>query len=103
MMKGGTLAWHGLFSAVELDRLERHCDGLALEQARVTGDGYGSIRSTQVAWVHPKAEATELLYQKMEQVVLRLNMEHFRSDLSGLTTLQHAVYRESEAGYFDWH
>jgi len=35
--------------------------------------------------------------------VLRLNAEHFRSDLSGLTTLQHAVYRESEAGYFDWH
>jgi len=103
LMKGGTIAWHGLFSAAELDRLERHCDGLALEQARVTGDGYGSIRSTQVAWVHRKAEVTELLYQKMEQVVLRLNVEHFRSDLSGLTTLQHAVYRESEAGYFDWH
>jgi len=24
-------------------------------------------------------------------------------DLSGLTTIQYAVYRQSEAGYFDWH
>jgi PKHD-type hydroxylase len=103
MMKGGTLAWHGLFSAGELDRLERHCDGLALEQARVTGDGYNSIRTTKVAWVHRNSETTENLYRKMEEVVLRLNAEHFRSDLSGLTTLQYAVYSQSEAGYFDWH
>lgn len=103
LMQGGTVAWDGLFGAAELDRLERHCDGLALEQARVTGDGYGSIRSTKVAWVHRDREITENLYRKMEQIVLRLNTEHFRSDLSGLTTLQHAVYRQSEAGYFDWH
>jgi PKHD-type hydroxylase len=102
-MPGGTIAWHGLFTDKELDRLERHCDGLATEQARVTGDGYGSIRSTRVAWVHRDTEVTENLYRKMEQVVLRLNAEHFRSDLSGLTTLQHALYRESDAGYFDWH
>ena len=102
-MKGGTLAWHGLFSDKELDLLERHCDGLALEQARVTGDGYNSIRTTKVAWVHRNSETTENLYRKMEAIVLRLNTEHFRSDLSGLTTLQYAVYRQSEAGYFDWH
>jgi PKHD-type hydroxylase len=102
-MKGGTLTWHGLFSAEELDRLERHCDGLALEQARVTGDGYNSIRSTRVAWVHRNSKTTEDLYRKMEEIVLRLNVEHFRSDLSGLTTIQYAVYSQSEAGYFDWH
>jgi PKHD-type hydroxylase len=103
LMKGGTVAWPDLFSAAELDRLERHCDGLALEQARVTGDGYNSIRTTRVAWVHRNSEITEHLYGKMEEIVLRLNSEHFRSDLSGLTTLQYAVYSQSEAGYFDWH
>ena len=102
-MKGGTVAWHGLFTAKELDLLERHCDGLALEQARVTGDGYNSIRSTRVAWVHRNSETTENLYSKMEEIVLRLNAEHFRSELSGLTTLQYAVYSQSDAGYFDWH
>lgn len=103
LMKGGTVVWHGLFSAGELDRLERHCEKLALEQARVTGDGYNSIRSTKVAWVHRNCEITENLYRKMEQVMLRLNVEHFRSELSGLRTLQYAVYSETDAGYFDWH
>jgi PKHD-type hydroxylase len=103
LMKGGTVAWHGLFSAHELDQFERHCEGLALEQARVTGDGYNSIRSTQVAWVERDSDMTENLYRKMEEIVLRLNAEHFRCELSGLTTLQYAVYSQSEAGYFDWH
>ena len=39
----------------------------------------------------------------MEAAVLRLNAELFHFDLSGLTTIQYAVYRQSEAGYFDWH
>jgi PKHD-type hydroxylase len=103
LLKGGTLVWHGLFSETELDVLERYCDGLALEPARVLGDGYNSIRTTKVAWVERNSEATETLYLKMEEIVLRLNAEHFRSDLSGLTTLQYAVYSQSEAGYFDWH
>ena len=102
LMQGGTVAWHGLFSRAELDRLERYCDGLVLEQATLTGYGDNSIRATQVAWVTRNAE-TEGLYRKMEEIVLRLNTEHFRSDLSGLTALQYAVYHQSEASYFDWH
>ena len=101
-MTGGTVAWQGLFGADELDRLERYCDGLVLEQARLTSGGEAPIRATQVAWVLRKSE-TEDLYRKMEAIVLRLNAEHFRSDLSGLTALQYAVYREAESGYFDWH
>lgn len=103
LLKGGTLVWNGLFSEAELNLLERYCDGLALESAQVLGDGYNSIRTTKVAWVERESEATGPLYLKMEEIVLRLNAEHFRSDLSGLTTLQYAVYRETEAGYFDWH
>ena len=101
-MLGGTVAWQGLFGAAELDRLERLCDSLVLEQARLTGDGDVSIRATKVAWVYRQPE-TEDLYRKMEEIVLRLNAEHFRSDLSGLTALQYAVYSDAEGGYFDWH
>jgi PKHD-type hydroxylase len=102
LMDGGTAVWRDLFSPVQLDALERQCDALALEQAKLTGDGVNSIRVTQVAWVHRDAQ-TEDLYLRMEAAVLRLNAELFRFDLSGLTTIQYAVYRQSEAGYFDWH
>jgi PKHD-type hydroxylase len=102
LMEGGTVKWHGLFTSVQLDALERQCDSLPLEAARLTGKGNDSIRTTQVAWFHRNAE-TEDLYRRMEAVVLRLNADLFHFELSGLTTVQYAIYRESEAGYFDWH
>ena len=100
LTEGGTVIWRGLFTPSELDRLERDCDSLPLEQAQLTGST--GIRSTQVAWVHRTAQ-TEELYLRMEAVVLEVNSKLFRFDLSGLTPMQYAVYRESEAGYFDWH
>ena len=102
LMEGGSVSWRGLFSAGQLDELERLCDGLALEPAQLTGGGNRGIRTTRVAWVHRHAQ-TEDLYRNMETIVLRLNTELFHFELSGLTTMQYAVYRQDEAGYFDWH
>jgi len=102
LLPGGMVVWRGLFTPAELDALEGHCDGLVLEQAGLTGYGAEPIRETQVAWVKRNPD-TKNLYLRMEAVVLRLNAEHFRADLTGLAAMQYAVYRQSEAGYFDWH
>src|SRR5215469_13641784 len=102
LMEGGSVRWQGLLTPGQLDDLERHCDGLTLEQAQLTGKANASIRSTRVAWVMRNSQ-TEDLYLRMEAVVLRLNVDLFHFDLSGLTTMQYAVYRQDEAGYFDWH
>jgi len=37
----------------------------------------------------------------MEAIVLRLNAELFHFEHTGLTAMQYAVYRSTEAGYFD--
>ena len=102
LMEGGSVTWRGLLTPRQLDDLERHCDGLTLEQAQLTGTANGAIRSTRVAWVKRNAQ-TEDLYLRMEAVVLRLNADLFHFDLSGLTSMQYAVYRQEEAAYFDWH
>jgi PKHD-type hydroxylase len=101
LMEGGTVAWRGLFTSARLDALERACDALALEPARLNS-GASSIRTTRVAWVHRDA-GTEEIYRDMEAIVLRLNAELFRFDLTGLTTLQYAVYEGAQGGFFDWH
>jgi PKHD-type hydroxylase len=100
-MEGGTVMWPGPFERRALDTLEHYCDGLALAPAQLNS-GANDIRVTQVAWVHRVAE-TEALYRQMEAIVLRLNTDLFHFDLSGLTAMQYAVYRENEGGYFDWH
>jgi PKHD-type hydroxylase len=102
LMEGGSVTWRGLFTPAQLDDLERYCDTLPLEPARLTGSGTDGIRMTGVAWVHRNAQ-TEDLYLRMEAVVLRLNADLFHFELTGLTTMQYAVYRDAEAGYFDWH
>lgn len=102
LMEGGSVTWRNQFAPAQLDALERHCDSLPLEPAQLTGGGGRGIRATQVAWVHRNGQ-TEDLYLRMEAIVLRLNADLFHFDLTGLTTMQYAVYRETEAGYFDWH
>jgi len=102
LLPGGMAVWRGLFTPADLDALERQFDCLQLEQARLSGNRLDSIRTTHVAWVN-RNEGTEDLYLRMEAVVLRLNAEHFHAELSGLSTMQYAVYRESDSGYFDWH
>lgn len=101
-MEGGSVTWHGMLDPEQLDDLESYCDSLPLEQAQLTGKDNDGIRRTRVAWVHRNAP-TEDLYLRMEAVVLRLNADLFHFALSGLTTIQYAVYSQEEAGYFDWH
>ena len=102
LMEGGSVTWRGLFTPAQLDDLERYCATLPLEPARLTGSGRDGIRTTEVAWVYRNAQ-TEDLYLRMEAIVLRLNADLFHFALTGLTTMQYAVYHDKEAGYFDWH
>ena len=50
-----------------------------------------------------RAPETEMLYQRMEQVILDINARYFRFDLSALATFQYALYGGPEGGHFDWH
>ena len=97
------VVWRDLFSTAQLDALEQQLDRLVLDQARLSGGKTAdNIRATQVAWV-PRNAPFEELYLRMEAVVLRLNADLFRFDLTGLTPMQFAIYRQDEGGYFDWH
>ena len=103
LLEGGMVVWRDLFSAGQLDALERQLDQLVLDQARLSGGKTAdNIRATEVAWVHRTSQFEEL-YLRMEAVVLRLNADLFRFDLTGLTPMQFAIYRQDQGGYFDWH
>jgi hypothetical protein len=93
------VAWPGLFSAAELDTIVRLGDGLAKEKAELSGGGVGyeNIRSTQVAWV-TRGPETEMLYQRMEQVILDINARYFRFDLSGLALSSMRFTADRKAG-----
>lgn len=104
IMGGGLVVWENLFTPAELDALEQIGDRLHQEKAGLLAKGTGrdGIRVTRVAWLMRDAQ-TESFYARMEEVVLRLNAQFFRYDLSGVVTFQYAVYDGTEGGHFDWH
>lgn len=104
VLTGGLVVWEGLFTAAELDALERHGDGLHAAKAGLADgpDDYDGIRVTQVAWFE-RDRRTEDFYRRMEDVILRINERFFRYDLLGLVPFQYAIYRQDEGGHFDWH
>lgn len=104
MMAGGLVVWENVFSARELDAMERHGDRLTLEKAELAARNTGrdSIRVTKVAWFERNTE-TEEFYARVEEIVLRLNAQFFHFDLSGLVSFQYALYDGAEGGHFDWH
>lgn len=84
---GEFVRWDDAFSAAELAAIERYGDGLI----------------TNVAWIERKP-ATAWLYQRLEELVLRLNAEFFRYELFGLSeSFQYTINDSSEGGHFDWH
>lgn len=99
---GGLVAWQDLFSAAELDAIERHGDRLEAQTGELAQPGYQDIRVTQVSWFARTPE-TEGFYNRMEEIVLALNARFFRFDLSAMVPFQYAVYRGEEGGHFDWH
>ena len=52
IMPGGLVAWENLFTAAELDAVERYGDSLTQERAELQAKASGrdSIRITRVAW-----------------------------------------------------
>ena len=104
IMPGGLVTWENLFTSDELDAVERYGDSLTQERAELQAKASGrdSIRITRVAWF-PRNPQTESFYARMEEVVLRINAQFFRYDLSGVVTFQYAFYDGTEGGHFDWH
>jgi len=103
---GPVLVWKDLFTPGELDAIEAHGDSLVPMRAALTGLGNAGIanaRVTRVAWME-RNPATNWVYARLEDLVLRLNSEFYGFELYGLVeSFQYAVYDGTEGGHYDWH
>ena len=98
-----------VFTFAELDSIERHGDGLGLQQASVAGEdwtrdgGVARIRVTRTAAMTLKPE-TKWLYDRMQAVIRKVNQQVYRFDLQGFNeAFQYTVYHGAEGGHYNWH
>jgi PKHD-type hydroxylase len=103
-MKNAFIAWTNVFTAAELDAIERAGDAMGQEKAVVAipTDNDDPLRITQIAWMK-RDEQTAILYDRIIAVVQRLNTEVYHFDVTGLEQLQYTVYHGAKGGHYDWH
>lgn len=103
-MKHPVTVWNDAFSPSELEAIEAYGDRLTLHKAtlQVQGPHDDSIRITRVARIAPGPESKPL-FDRLAQLVQRLNQEVYQFDVRGLENLQYSVYHGAEGGHYTWH
>lgn len=102
---GPLLTWQNVFTPKELDAIEALGDALMPMRAALANrqDSADHIRVTRVAWMERNPD-TAWLYARLEELVMRMNQDHFHFELFGLAeAFQYTVYDGQEGGHYDWH
>jgi|LakMenEpi03Aug12_release.lakeMendotaPanAssembly.Ray.scaffolds.fasta_scaffold134010_3 PKHD-type hydroxylase len=98
--------WEGAFTEQELNWLQDKAKR-AEQNATVGEDGVGvvnaNVRRSQVSWLNNSPD-TKWLFDKLADVVSKMNAQHFRFDLTGFgEELQLTNYNQAENGMYGWH
>lgn len=96
------VCWSGAFSDNELTDIIMLGDSLEFQQAKVgaverTDE---NVRNSKVSWIMPD-EHNAWLFNKMAELVSRINYDKFQFDLSHFDSFQYTTY--TETGFYNWH
>lgn len=102
-------AWSQCFSPEECQKIIDIGKSLTLLKATVGGDfdekSFGlntEIRSSNIAFI-PVTEDNKWIFQRITQIVNRMNTDYFHYDLREIETLQFTEYDSSYTGFYDRH
>jgi len=98
------VCWSGAFTDEDIAEIIRIGDTLEFQQAKVGNTGAGTedltIRKSSVSWIHPTEQST-WLFNKMAEIVARINTDKFQFNLSHIDAFQYTTY--TEGSYYKWH
>lgn len=104
LVQGPFVAWEGALSPSEVDAIVTYGDALLHSKGTIEGksDTIETVRITDLAWIEHGPE-TQKFYERLAQIVQRLNTDFYRFDLTGLENLQYTIYDGRQGGHYDWH
>jgi len=70
--------------------------GQKINDSRINTD----VRDTDIAWIHPD-RSTEWLYERMKNLIARINYDKYQFDITTMQALQYGKYKAD--GHYDWH
>jgi PKHD-type hydroxylase len=99
------ICWSGAFTDEDISKIIKIGDNLEFQNAKVgsskeSGKLDANIRQSKVSWIHP-SEHTAWLFNKLAELVARVNLDKFQFDLSHIDVFQYTTY--TEGGFYRWH
>jgi predicted 2-oxoglutarate/Fe(II)-dependent dioxygenase YbiX len=100
-MVGGLQNWGCLLSEDQLNRVEKMCESLNLEEASVGTDNIKntSVRVTKTGFFS-RIEHKEM-YKLVQTIIDKINESKYGYDLSGISNIQLSVYEKGSK--YEWH
>lgn len=98
------VCWSNAFTDDEIDRIIKIGDSLEFQEAKVGANTNGisnpDIRTSSISWIRP-SEETSWLFNKLAELISRINTDKFQFNLSHIDHLQYTTY--STGGFYSWH
>jgi predicted 2-oxoglutarate/Fe(II)-dependent dioxygenase YbiX len=98
------VCWSGALTDNDIEEIIKIGDNLEFQQAKVGNQSKGStddtVRKSSVSWIRPN-DQTGWLFNKMVEIVARVNTDKFQFELSHIDSFQYTTYTEGE--YYKWH
>lgn len=96
------VCWSGAFTSEEIEKIINIGDNLEFLQAKVgtAKNDDPKIRDSKISWVQP-ADDTGWLFNKMAEIVSRINHDKFQFELSHIDAFQYTTYVTD--GFYGWH
>ena len=99
------VCWSGAFTEDEIEEIIMMGDTHAFQQAKVgidddSGTVDDQVRNSKIAWIRP-SEESQWLFNKMAEIVARINTDKFQFSLSHISDFQYTTY--TTGSYYKWH
>lgn len=98
------VGWHNGFTEDEVALIVAQGELAEFQRGKVgtgsTGRFDGEMRETDIAWI-PHTQDTRWLYERIAQLIAKINKDKFQFDLDYFQPLQYGKYQEG--GHYDWH
>ena len=92
-----------VFTSEEIQKIKTFAFGLEATVPLVGGTGeHKDIRKCQLKWVRPE-EDTAWIYQRLVDVIQKVNNQFFNLNLYGIQTLQYTIYDANDNEFYAPH
>lgn len=96
------IVWRNAFSPDELRLIDGICKPDDLEQGKAVDPSMSKIRRSKVKFI-PFEDDRRWIFERLNQVINRVNEEYYNFNLNGYSFLQYTVYDHEDNGMYDWH